>query len=242
MRRSLVVAGLIAGALTALALAASPAIAGTWPGNGPGNFGGGMMGGNLDDYGRGMMGGSQNQGGRGMMGGSLDDYGRGMMGGSQNQGGRGMMGGSLADLPSGTLTTAQREHLVSMADEEKLAHDVYAALGTTYPDLWQFAHIQRSESMHQSAIRGLLDRYGIADPTASLPAGTFATARMQSLYAELIAGATTPQKALAAGITVETTDIADLTTGLQGLSAPDVQFVYTHLRTASEHHLAAFGG
>jgi len=213
MRRSLVVAGLIAGALTALALAASPAIAGAWPGGGPGNFGGGMMGGNGD-----------------------------MMGGSQGQGGRGMMGGGLAGLPSGTLTTAQREHLVSMADEEKLAHDVYVALGTTYPDLWQFAHIQRSESMHQAAIRGLLDRYGIADPTASLPDGTFATARMQSLYAELIAGATTPQKALAAGIAVETTDIADLTTGLQGLSAPDVQFVYTHLRTASEHHLAAFGG
>jgi len=237
MRRSLVVAGLIAGALTALALAASPAIAGAWPGGGPGNFGGGMMGGNGD-----MMGGSQGQGGRGMMGGGLDDYGRGMMGGSQNQGGRGMMSGGLAGLPSGTLTTAQREHLVSMADEEKLAHDVYVALGTTYPDLWQFAHIQRSESMHQAAIRGLLDRYGIADPTASLPDGTFATARMQSLYAELIAGATTPQKALAAGIAVETTDIADLTTGLQGLSAPDVQFVYTHLRTASEHHLAAFGG
>ena len=52
-----------------------------------------------------------------------------------------------------------------MAEEEKLAHDVYVALAARYPDLMQFARIQRSETMHLTAVRTLLTRYGIADPT-----------------------------------------------------------------------------
>ena len=96
--------------------------------------------------------------------------------------------------------------------------------------------------MHQTAIRTLLTRYGIADPTLNKATGKFATERIQSLYDSLVNGATTSAKALAAGVTVEKTDIADLTKALDGLTAPDVTFVYTNLRNASEHHLAAFGG
>jgi hypothetical protein len=45
--------------------------------------------------------------------------------------------------------------------------------------------------------------------------------------------------ALQVGQTVEQADINDLQTALDGLTAPDVQQVYTHLRTASQHHLTA---
>jgi hypothetical protein len=173
--------------------------------------------------------------GSGMMGGG---QGGGMMGGGQ---GGGMMGG-VGTLPRGTLTSGQQEVLVSMADEEKLAHDTYVTLGTRFPEVWQFGHIQRAESMHQAAIRSLLARYGISDPTAGLPVGTLATTRMQGLYDELVSGATTSAKALTAGVTVEQTDIADLTKALDGLTAPDVQRVYGMLRNASQRHLAAFGG
>jgi hypothetical protein len=41
---------------------------------------------------------------------------------------------------------------------------------------------------------------------------------------------------------VEKADIADLTSALSGVTAPDVVSVLTHMRTASQHHLAAFGG
>jgi hypothetical protein len=41
-------------------------------------------------------------------------------------------------------------------------------------------------------------------------------------------------------VTVETDDIEQLRSALDGLTAPDVQRVYTHLLTASERHLTAF--
>jgi hypothetical protein len=163
----------------------------------------------------------------------------GMMG---NGGGMMGNGSNLANLPSGTLTSTQKTALAAMAEEEKLAHDVYAALGAKYPDVWQFGRIVNSETMHQSVLRALMTRYGIADPTAGLTAGQFAGARFQAMYDDLVSGATTSAQALAAGVTVEKADIADLTSALNGLTAPDVTQVYTNLRNASQHHLAAFGG
>jgi hypothetical protein len=232
MRRTLAVTAIIAAGLTALGLAASPALAANGPGNGPGtgpNATTGCPMWNAD----GTTG--QTYGGR---------YGQGgMMGNGQGRGpGSGMMGQSLTTAPSGTLSATQKTSLVAMADEEKMAHDVYVTLGTRYPEVWQFARIQRSESMHQAAIRTLLTRYDITDPTAGKPVGTFATDRVQRLYDELVNGATTSARAIDAGVTVEETDIADLTKALDGLSAQDVTFVYKNLRNASEHHLAAFGG
>ncbi len=106
----------------------------------------------------------------------------------------------------------------------------------------QFARIQRSETMHANAVHALLTRYGITDPTVGLAAGRFTDTRLQGLYDDLLASATTADKALAAGVTVEKTDIADLTTALQGLHAPDVTQLLTTLRTASQQHLSAFGG
>jgi hypothetical protein len=232
MRRTLAVTAIIAAGLTALGLAASPALAANGPGNGPGTGPHATTGcpmWNAD----GTTG--QTYGGR---------YGQGgMMGNGQGRGpGSGMMGQNLTTVPSGTLTSTQKEALVGMADEEKMAHDVYVTLGTRYPELWQFARIQRSESMHQAAIRNLLTRYDVTDPTAGLAVGTFATDRIQGLYDGLVNGATSSAAALDAGVTVEETDIADLTKALDGLSAQDVTFVYTNLRNASEDHLAAFGG
>jgi hypothetical protein len=42
------------------------------------------------------------------------------------------------------------------------------------------------------------------------------------------------------GQTVERADIADLEAALTGLTAADVHQLYTHLLTASQHHLFAF--
>ena len=91
------------------------------------------------------------------------------------------------------------------------------------------------------ALRTLLTRYGVADPTAGKSAGQFSDAAVQATYDKLLAqGQAGQPAALEAGVTVEQTDIADLTAALDGLSAPDVTQVYTQLRAASQHHLAAF--
>lgn len=241
MRRSLAVTGFVTAGVTALALAASPVLAQPGPNNGGSNSGtcpmtgsaplspGGNATGNLGSgpaYGRGS-----GMNGSGMNGG-------GMMNGS----GGGMRGPQASLAPMGTLNASQQATLASMAEEEKLAHDVYVALAAKYPADYQFARIANSETMHQSALRTLLARYGLTDPTVGLAAGQFSTSAFQNLYGDLLGQATSAQTALGVGVTVEKLDIADLTSALNGLSAPDVTQVYTSLRNASQHHLAAFGG
>jgi hypothetical protein len=147
-----------------------------------------------------------------------------------------------ATVVIGSLTAAQKADLAGMAEEEKLAHDLYTALAAKYPSLVQFSRIATSESQHQAALRTLMTRYGVADPTAGQPAGVFVSDDLQALYDSLLAGATSPSAALAAGVAVEKADIADLTSALSGLTASDVTRVYTNLRNGSQQHLVAFGG
>ena len=160
--------------------------------------------------------------------------------GAGTRSGMGMAPTSTA--PSGALTADQKALLAGMADEEKLAQDLYAVLATTYPNVVQFSRITRSESMHLSAIRTLLSRYGITDPTAGLAAGDFASAATQALYSRLLASATSDASALAAGVAVEKDDIAALNTAKAGVTAPDVLQTYSRLLAASERHIKAFGG
>ena len=169
---------------------------------------------------------------------SQSGMGRGM---GQGMGQRGT-GLNLSTLPSGTLTTAQRAELASMAEEEKMAHDVYVALAADFPSLVQFDRIAAAETQHLTTIRLMLDKYGIDDPTTGYDAGEFASDRFNDLYTDLVNSATSAAAALEVGVTIEETDIADLKDALSGLTAPDVTQVYTHLLTASERHLAAFGG
>lgn len=142
--------------------------------------------------------------------------------------------------PSGTLTETQRTALTANAEEEKLAHDLYTEFANRY-DLQIFDRIAASETTHLDAVRTLLTRYGITDPTANQAPGHFATPAVQATYDQLLAQGTASQDAaLQVGRTVETTDISLLRESLNGLTAPDVQRVYSNLLTASQHHLAAF--
>ncbi|MCI4657844.1 ferritin-like domain-containing protein [Cryobacterium zhongshanensis] len=169
--------------------------------------------------------------------------GTGMQGGPRAGEGMGLgMGSGLADVASGTITDEQKASLTAMAAEEKLAHDLYVAFAEKY-DTTVFSRIARSETMHLEAVRTLLERYSITDPTVGLEVGKFPTDASQKLYDTLLAqGSASLDTAREAARTVETTDIADLTTAKTGVTAPDVLAVYEHLLTASQHHLTAFGG
>ncbi|MEJ2577942.1 MAG: DUF2202 domain-containing protein [Kineosporiaceae bacterium] len=144
--------------------------------------------------------------------------------------------------PSGTLTDEQKAKLAAIAEDEKLAHDVYVALAESTGDT-RFSRIADSESQHLSAVRTMLDRYGIDDPTAGLAEGEFATEAVQKLYDDLLAeGRTSLTAALEVGQKIEKLDIADLDAAAAGLDAPDVAAVYSNLKEGSQRHLAAFGG
>jgi hypothetical protein len=232
MRRNVAIATGIAAGVTALALVAAPALAqnGPWPGAS-----------SATDTTCPMLDGTSGTGpGYGVGRGGAQ--GAGMGRGNGMQGGMGMAGAGSTTAASGTLTSAQKTALAAMADEEKLARDVYSVLATKYPADPQFSRIVRAESMHLAAIRSLMARYDVTDPTAGLPAGSFANGATTSLYTSLLAGATNDANALAAGVAVEKADIAALTAAKAGVTAPDVLTVYSNLLAASQRHLTAFGG
>lgn len=151
------------------------------------------------------------------------------------------MGENLT-LESGTLTSAEEATLSLMAEEEKVAHDLYVAFGDLYGDK-VFDRVSNSESSHLSAVQTLLERYGLADPTVGQPVGEFASESMQELYDSLLAqGSVSRDDAYEAARTVEKTDIRDLAAAADESTAPDVIAVFERLLAASEKHLAAFGG
>jgi hypothetical protein len=143
--------------------------------------------------------------------------------------------------PSETADAAPADidaQLAYLIEEEKLAHDVYVALG----ELWGsqiFARISSSESTHEEAVANLLPTYGVDDPRSADP-GVFTDTALQALYDDLIAqGSQSLADAVQVGITIEKTDIADLSAAIP--NAPeDVASVLERLLTASQNHLAAF--
>ncbi|MFO7689107.1 MAG: DUF2202 domain-containing protein [Cryobacterium sp.] len=174
----------------------------------------------------------------------------GTHGGRSHQGGKGQNRGGgtsdhrtgLADVTSGTMTDAQTTVLTAMAEEEKLAHDLYVAFDEQYDEA-VFTRVTASEAKHLEAVRTLLERYELTDPTVGLNAGEFLSSDTQHRYDTLLAeGSISLNAALEAARTVEKTDIADLTAATEGVTAPDVLTVYERLLSASEKHLLAFGG
>jgi hypothetical protein len=146
----------------------------------------------------------------------------------------------LAGLAQGDLTAGQKTALAGMAEEEKLAHDVYVTLAATSGDA-RFSRIAASEARHVTEVRALLTRYGVADPTAGKAEGVFATPAVQKLHDDLVArGDDSLDAALAVGRDIERLDIADLTKAGAGVTAPDVTTVYRRLSSGSENHLRAF--
>lgn len=191
-----------------------------------------------DGQGNGQGNGPRNGQGNGAGSGSGSGSGRGN---GQGPGNGDREAGTEITAQQGTLTDAQRAALAAMAQDEKLAHDVYQAMADKY-DVRVFERISGSESQHLSTVRTLLDRYGVSDPTAGQAAGRFSDAAVQATYDRLLAdGSKDVNAAYKVGTAVEQLDIDDLQRALDGLTtAPDVQQVYTNLTSASRQHLSTF--
>ncbi|MCB0899570.1 MAG: DUF2202 domain-containing protein [Actinobacteria bacterium] len=144
-----------------------------------------------------------------------------------------------ARISVGTLTNSQLKTLQWMAEEEKLAHDVYVALDEKFGGV-VFERIAASEAKHLKAIQRLLARYDVDDPTAGLGDGEFASDAAKQLYADLLAKATTVDEAMAVGAEIERMDIADLKDAIADATQRDIKRVYSNLLRGSQRHLVAF--
>jgi hypothetical protein len=140
----------------------------------------------------------------------------------------------------GEVSDAERESLIYMREEEKLARDVYTYLYGLYP-LRIFSNIASSEQKHMDAIKVLLDRYNIPDPAEGKGPGIFENQELQNLYNEFVAIENpTLIDALQMGVQIEEADIEDLKISLELVDNKDIKTVYTNLLRASDKHLKAF--
>jgi len=145
---------------------------------------------------------------------------------------------ALSGEASGALTFQEEDGLLFMAEEEKLAGDVYSALNEVW-NLRVFDNIGRAEQTHQAAVETLLERYSLAVP-AKL-AGEFSNETLQSLYNDLVSrGEASLEEALRVGAAIEEIDILDLQERMAQTDREDILLVYSNLRRGSENHLRAF--
>ena len=152
------------------------------------------------------------------------------------------MGSGGNSVQGGSLSQVQLEQLISMREEERLAHDVYIALARS-SGLGIFDNIAQAESKHMRAVEQLLSRYAPVASMPKLPAGTFANPETQRLYTVLVAtGSASPVAALTVGAKIEEMDIRDLQQLLAQNPPQQVARVLGNLQRASANHLRAFMG
>ncbi len=138
------------------------------------------------------------------------------------------------------LTAAEKADLTFMREEEKVARDAYLYFYGVWNEVI-FSNIAKSEQTHMNAIGTLLAKYGLPDPVVGLGVGQFSTPAFQAMYDEVVAlGSASLVDALSAGVLVEETDIADLSTALSETIVKDITTVYKNLQNGSVKHLAAF--
>ncbi len=141
-------------------------------------------------------------------------------------------------IPS-ELSPVEIEAIRYMAEEEKLAYDVYTKLAEMYPDVPVFANIAKSEATHVSAVLSLAEKYGI-DITLGEP-GVFTNEHIQELYNQLIdKGSQSLKDALEVGATIEEVDIIDLKDWISKVDHDDIKQVFECLMMGSRNHLRAF--
>jgi hypothetical protein len=151
---------------------------------------------------------------------------------------------SAGQCVPGELSREERDSLILMREEEKLARDVYTYFSGYFSGIYPiriFSNIARSEQKHMDTIKVLLDRYAIVDPAEGKGLGEFTNSDIQALYDHFIAeGSLSLVDALQVGVQIEEADIEDLQAGLALADNKDITKVYVNLLRASEKHLKAF--
>ncbi|RSK40363.1 DUF2202 domain-containing protein [Mangrovimonas spongiae] len=136
------------------------------------------------------------------------------------------------------LTETDKDALLFMLEEEKLARDTYIYLNNEW-SLSQFNNIKDSEQMHMDAVENLLTQYNVA--YTILPLGEFQDNMLQDLYDQFIIDGTISQaNALQIGATIEDLDIVDLEDYINATSNTNLIRVFEKLQCGSRNHLRSF--
>jgi len=147
---------------------------------------------------------------------------------------------SINAIAISELSESEKQWLILMREEEKLARDVYKTLWEKW---WSkiFNNIAQSEQTHTNAIKVLLDRYMIADPVVDDTIWNYTSSEIKKLYDDLVNQWNQSLKdALIVWATIEDLDIKDLNKLIQETDNEDIKMVYQNLNNGSHNHLRSF--
>lgn len=145
-------------------------------------------------------------------------------------------------LPKEPLSQDEKESILLMREEEKMARDAYL----NFYQFWStkiFQNISNSEQTHMDAVLQLINKYGLTDPVGTKPVGSFSNPQIQVLYNAFISqGKISNIEALKAGAGIEEVDIRDLQNLLNedDINNQDIELVYNSLLKGSRNHLRSF--
>lgn len=143
------------------------------------------------------------------------------------------------------LSPAEIQSLLFMREEEELARDLYLDIYEAKDSrLKVFKNISdNAETQHAAAMLVLLNTYGIEDPSTG-ERDTYTNPELQSLYNQLLSDAigSDDLAALRVGALVEESDIQDIVTDMNIISADhqDILATYENLLCGSKNHLRSF--
>jgi hypothetical protein len=151
-----------------------------------------------------------------------------------------LMHENINSFPKQSISEEEKEGLIEMREEEKLARDVYLTLYNKW-NLQIFKNIANSEQTHTDSVKYLLEKYDIPDPVESDEVGKFSNPKYVELYNNLVEkGSQSEVDALIVGATIEDLDIADLENWINKTDNEDIKFVYDNLVRGSRNHMRAF--
>lgn len=141
-----------------------------------------------------------------------------------------------------SLTQPEKDAILYMREEEKLARDIYELLFTKWASN-PFGNIRQSEQVHMDRMKALITTYKLIDPVEinKDSPGVFSNTLLQKYYNELTNTASQSlTDALKIGAKIEEMDIADLEERIKQTTQTDIISTYNNLKMASENHLRAF--
>lgn len=147
---------------------------------------------------------------------------------------------SNVSVSQSNLNSKEIEGLLYMAEEEKLARDVYTYLNNLW-GLQVFANITKAEQTHMDSVLSLISKYNLQSPIKSDAIGEFTNEKIKDLYKQLTeTGSKSVIDALKVGAAIEEIDIIDLNEHIKNTTSQDIISVYENLKSGSENHLRAF--
>lgn len=147
---------------------------------------------------------------------------------------------AVNNLPTETLDSAEKERILFIREEEKLAYDVYQTMYDKY-GVKIFQNIPNSELSHMEAMLVIINKYQLIDPMDTNPRGKFEDPDLQLLYTTLVnQGNVSLLAAYQVGAKIEELDILDLNRSIAVTNNQDVKLVYDFLNKGSRNHLRSF--